>query len=131
MSGSFDGLPALLAEIAEVAGLQAAFTIAEKWGGGRLSIPAKVTDDHPLAKAIGREAADKLCEHFKVRRTGQYVEVPLGPAGFHGNALGRRIRLAKQKGLSDDHIARDLGISRRTVLRHKKRDGTDDQPELL
>ena len=54
---SYDWLPPLLAEIAEVAGLDAALALASARGGSRITIPAHPRADHWFARAVGMEAA--------------------------------------------------------------------------
>jgi transcriptional regulator GlxA family with amidase domain len=102
----------VLAEIAEVAGLDAALAIAEKRGGTEVYIPAQANDDHWLVKTVGRAAADKLCRYFafspdEVSRRGNdkhhgtAVELPLGPRGS----------LAKVRSLVDRMIAEKKSIN--------------------
>lgn len=48
-----DLLPSVLGEIADVAGIAAALAIADKVGGTRINIPARVQDDHWLVETVG------------------------------------------------------------------------------
>ncbi len=114
-------LPALLQEIAEVAGLDAALKVAEAKGGGRASIPAKLKPTHWLVECVGWETAVKLSDHFTSGCRTIEIEVPLGPAGTIAKARRRMIKLIEEGQASSDAIARATGMSRRTVLRKKAR----------
>ncbi len=121
MADDFSYLPGVLAEIAEVAGLIAALAVAEKLGGGRTHFPASAADDHWLTRLVGREAADKICAHFRATsRGGIQVDIPLGPRGFYRNARKRALALMAE-GVSTYETARRLGIDRSTVRRLKAR----------
>lgn len=63
---SYDWLPPLLAEIAEVAGLDAALALAEARGGSRITIPARPRPDHWFAQTVGMEAAEKIAAFYRV-----------------------------------------------------------------
>jgi hypothetical protein len=133
-----DDLPGLLGEIAEVAGLAAALAIAERVGGTRVTIPSRAADDHWLVKLIGRDAADKICDHMRIlspegREAGaRHVVIPRGPTGYLAKA---RIRLAKEleAGTSAREAARKTGLSERTAfrMRARLRDEDDRQGELF
>ncbi|MCV0428856.1 MAG: hypothetical protein K5905_25660 [Roseibium sp.] len=124
-----DELPGLLGEIAEVAGLPAALAIAEQVGGTRVTIPSHAMNDHWLVELVGREAADKICDHFRTlspdqREAGaRHVIIPRGPAGCLTKA---RTRLAKEleAGTSAREAARRAGLTERTAwrMRAKLRD---------
>ena len=107
-------LPELLAEIAEVAGLPAALAIAKFKGGTRTHFPARADDDHWLTVTVGREAADKLCKHFRSRNGGISLQVPLGPANFYATARLMALALSEQ-GMSTSQTARSVGVSSRAV----------------
>lgn len=131
-------LPGLLGEIAEIAGLEAALAIAEEVGGTRVSIPARVADDHWLVKTAGREAAEKICDHLRIlspdgREAGaRHVVIPRGPTGLMAKA---RTRLAKEleAGTSAREAARRSGLSERTAWRMRARlqDEDDSQGKLF
>lgn len=112
-------LPGVLAEIAEVAGLDAALRIAEKRGGASMSIPARMTDDHWLSMLIGIELATKLSKHYASGRTSQELAIPLGPTGTR-RQLHTAIRRLLKDGVAGEEIARRLRIADRTVRRHKR-----------
>ena len=109
-------LPPLLNEIAEVAGVVAALAIAEARGGTRVHFPARAPDGHWLVALVGREAADKLCAHFRATQAGgSYVLIPVGPKNFYSRARRRAIELRGQKSASA--IALDLGVTERAVYK--------------
>ena len=132
-----DQLPGLLGEIADIAGEEAALKIAAYAGGTSQYIPGRASDDHWLVKAVGREAADKICAHFGNftaygRATGQAYSIPLGPMGTR-RAARRLVARELAKGTSARDAARLAGVHERTVWRVKaSRDRrNDDQGELL
>lgn len=128
-SPSFAGLPELLAEIAEVAGLEAALALAAAKGGQRVYIPAYPRAGNWLVEAVGLKAAEKICEHFRtydpefVRHSAHStaVVVPMGP---ERSVLKRAIRELHQglaEGLSVRDAARRAGVHERTGFRARKR----------
>ena len=128
-----DGLPELLAEIAGVAGLAPALAIAEAKGGTKAHFPAQAGDRHWLPRLVGREAADLLCEHFRVNhRGGVTVVVPLGPHRFYARARRRALEL-RAGGTSIAQTARLVGVATRTVERWcaGADDGDTDQGRLF
>lgn len=125
LRNDFDFLPGVLAEIASVIGLDGALTIAEARGGARLSIPARVREDSPLAQIVGMAQARLLSEYYTSGRGAVELNVPLGPTGARA-AMKRAIRRLIDEGCSIDEIACRLRISSRTVSRWKTRDRRDD-----
>lgn len=116
---NYDYLPGLLAEIAEVAGLDAALKVAEARGGSRTHFPARAPDGHWLVELVGREAANKLCAHFRTTaRGGIELLVPLGPMGFYSKA-----RVTFQKlvdgGMPVAEASRHVGVHLRTARNWK------------
>lgn len=141
---SFGDLPELLAEIAEVAGLDAALKIAEAKGGQRVYIPAYPREGHWLWLAVGPETAAKICDHFRTldpesRAIGGRntpLVIPFGPA--HGAAAAARRAFAAgiAEGLSVRDASRKAGIHERTgfyaVKRMKlRREGSAATPTLF
>lgn len=122
----------MLEEIRAVAGIGAALKIAYAKGGGRASIPAKVKSGHWLVDLVGIEAAEKIAFHFTSGRGSVELEIPLGPAGTIAKARQQVNRMIAEGEASSDAIARATGMSRRTVLRQKARNrSNDDQGELF
>ncbi|SOC26925.1 hypothetical protein [Stappia indica] len=124
-------LPGLLADIADVAGLDAAMTLAEAVGGTRVTIPARVPHDHWLVRTVGRKAAEAICNHFRTlsaegREAGaRHIVIPKGPAGCLDKA---RRRLAKElhNGASAREAARRAGLSERAAFRMRARMREDE-----
>jgi hypothetical protein len=118
-------LPGVLAEIAELVGDQAALTIASRAGGTRIYFPAKADDKHWLVASIGRAAADKVCAHFTVdERRGQRIEIPLYVGGSYRQlvrAIAERTHKMDKEGASSTEIARKVGVTQRSVHRHRAR----------
>ncbi len=122
---SYDWLPPLLAEIAEVAGLDAALAMADARGGSRITIPARPRPDHWLVQAVGVDAAKLIADHFRVGNSGLIVELPVGPTGAAASTR-RRIDDLLQQGVSADRIAREVRVHRTTVFRRKASAGGRD-----
>jgi hypothetical protein len=127
MRDDYHYLPGVLHEIATIAGLPAALALAEKYGGTRVHFPSRAPDGHWLEQLVGREAADKLCAHFRSRGRGGYsVEIPLGPKNFYMKARRLTVEL-KEQGVSGYETARRIGVSSRTVRRYLE--GVKDDPD--
>ncbi len=109
------GLPALMVEIAEVAGVEAAITICDRYGGNRVYIPRYANDHHWLTQCVGRAAANAICEHFA---SPSGIELEL-PTGARLNRAQRRLRLEQmiKDGCKSPEITRRLGVTRRQVKR--------------
>jgi hypothetical protein len=135
---SYTWLPALLAEIAEAAGLEAALKLAEAYGGKRVRIPARATaSGHWLVQCVGREAAETICDLYRQgsgsgRWRGIYVLVPLGPTGAIAGAR-RRLAKALADGKSAAEAARLAGMTERSAYRARARGrrADDKQGRLL
>jgi hypothetical protein len=111
---AYDGLPELLVEMAQVAGLQAAISIAQARGGNRAHIPHKAGDDHWLVQLVGRHASDLLMDHFG----GKELNVPLGPVGSRAERWRRMYKMIGENSTSRQ-ITNACGISRDTVKYHR------------
>lgn len=119
MAEDYSFLPPVLEEIAGVAGLPAALALAERWGGSRVHFPARAGDNNWLVQTVGREAADKLCAHFRTTARGGFqIGIPLGPVKFYARARKTALEMLAQ-GVSTYEIARTLHIARSTVQRAK------------
>lgn len=110
-------LPELLLEIAEVAGLDAALTLADQRGGNRVYIPREAGPNHWLTQMVGQEAADALCDHFG-QPCGLELELPRGPQLTRSQRQARVQRMIVQ-GLTSSEITRRTGVTRRTVKRNR------------
>ncbi|WP_269586184.1 hypothetical protein [Roseibium sp. Sym1] len=133
-----DELPGLLGDLARIVGLSAALAIAERVGGTRVSIPARAHDQHWLVETVGRDAADRICDHFRILRPdGQesgacHVIIPRGPTGCLAKAR-RRLARELDAGTSAREAARRAGVSERAAfrMRARHRSADDSQGELF
>ena len=115
-----EGLPALLREIAEVAGLDAALGLARARGGTRVYIPAKAGAAHWLVKAVGGDAADLICDHFTMNGIGMRVDIPFGPVHSSAEKM-RRLDNMIREGKSAREISQALGQTERSVFYRRAR----------
>lgn len=102
-------MPASLAEIADLFGVEAAVALVEHFGGTEVKFPARPADDHPVLLALGDELGRALCAYFG----GELIYVP------HGRRSSTRAEVARPEAAGYDRaaIARRLGISQRHVRR--------------
>jgi transposase-like protein len=110
------GLPPLLAEIAEGAGLAAALKLGQDKANKRVYIPAVATADHWLTQLVGLDAAAWICQRYAGDRL-------LIPPTLVGQARWRRdtiIRMTDEGGTVME-IAASIGIARSTVQRTRER----------
>lgn len=107
-------LDGVLGEIAEVAGLQAALAVVERWGGIRLYVPEpdKLRDTHPMVEAVGADAAQAIAQRFQ----REEILVPRTPTLVRA-ARDRRIRAEHDPdaGVSASVLAQRWGLSLRMV----------------
>lgn len=75
------GLPGVLAEIADVAGEDAALALARAVGGTMVYFPPVPANDHWLCRLIGREEARAVCDRLTCGVGPRRVELPVGPMG--------------------------------------------------
>lgn len=111
--------------LSEIIGDKAAITLLDKKGGGRIYIPAHLSDDHYLIALIGRKAAVALVDHISINGSGDEIELPMGSTGREKLYRRERDRLLKA-GISNSKIARQLGVTDRTVRRARQRDRVVD-----
>ena len=97
-------LPATLAAIAEVAGLDAAIKIALHHGGGRLYVPSRAPGS-ALADLIGLDAAQALARDMG----GDRLIIPMAKRAIAGRMIA--------DGVSIDQVAIRLKMSRATLYR--------------
>lgn len=106
----------LLNRIADVAGERAALILGREKACEKIYIPATVTEDHWLPKLIGLEPALALCKSYG----GEKIEIPPAMAGDKR----RRAQLIAEmidKGYSTNAIARQLGVTHKTVQLHRRK----------
>ena len=129
-------LPPLLAEIADVAGIEAALAIAEAKGGQEAFIVARLRPDNWLIRAVGAEKARLISDHFCSGRARQKLTIPFGPVGSY-HALRQRtakaLEDAASRGESANQMAAKAGVTTRTVhrFRSRRRGHNTDQLKLL
>jgi hypothetical protein len=119
-----EALPGILREIADLVGEAGAIAIASRFGGTRVYFPAKAEEKHWLVECVGRAAADKLCDHFAVDGRGQRIEIPLYVGGTFRQlvrAVAQRVHELDGAGASSTEIVRKVGITQRSVHRHRAR----------
>ena len=133
--GSFDGLPSIIREIADVAGLDAAMALAESYGGTIVYIPHRVGAKHWLVDAVGRKAADAICAHYRIldadgRAVGLRLQIPLAGTGVMAKAIRRLAKLLETGTVTPPRAARLCGVHDRTAWRVKaKMQPSEDDPQ--
>lgn len=125
-------LPGVLAEIAELVGNAKALQIAAHAGGTRVYFPSKVHPDHWLVQCVGLEAASKILERF----AGDTCDIPQAGHGSFARfrrGIAQRIEQLEGEDKSSKEIARDVGVSQRTIHRRRKsqRDRRNDKQGSL
>ncbi|GAA0600217.1 helix-turn-helix domain-containing protein [Paenochrobactrum glaciei] len=110
-------LPGVLAEIAEIAGVEAAWALVSAQGGIVVYIPAEAKEGHWLTELVGIEAAEKICKHFSVGNTGNRIQIPMG------KFIQSRERLVKalEAGMTASQAALSAGMHERSAYRARKR----------
>jgi hypothetical protein len=119
------GLPAVIADIAEVAGIDAARVIAAEKGGQEVTIPSEPKEDHWLVELVGMAAARKICAHYRETtkeggHRGRRLLIPMANVRNH-EVMVRAI----EAGGTNNRVAALSGKHERTVrrVRAKLRDG--------
>lgn len=97
----------ILEEIEAMIGAPALQALLEAFGGKRVSIPKKMTENHPIAAVIGIEKAQVLSENFHT----QYLEMPIR------TAKRARILADLKKGDKPQEIAQRYLVTRQFVMR--------------
>jgi hypothetical protein len=129
-------LPALLAEIADIAGLDAALAIAEVKGGIMARIASHLTPENWLVRTVGMERALIISRHFTSGRGRIDLEIPLPPTNSYKQFLRQRAQSYERALAETDNLfqaARLAGTTRRTLQRFKarKRGRSADQGSLF
>lgn len=133
---SWPDLPPLLAEIAEVAGLDAALAIAEAKGGQDVFIVARLRLDNWLAVAVGMEKAERISFHFCSGRSRQKLSIPFGPKGSYlaeRRRSARALAEALSSGATANEMAKAAGVTNRSArrFRTKQRQHNSRQFKLI
>ena len=124
-------LPGVLAEIATVAGDDAALAVAEARGGTQVYIPPAPAPDHWLSELVGHDAALAIADRLTCGVGGMRVELPLGPKGQAARARAAVDRLIRAGELSERDIARATGYTIRGVRKRKALLGGDRDDRQL
>lgn len=103
-------IPRSLEDIREVLGEAAIARLLLAYAGMEIKIPQRVDSGHPLARAIGLDAASKLAEHA----SGLRIYIPAAAARAERDLSIANARLA---GDSVEEIARRHGLTARYVAR--------------
>jgi hypothetical protein len=109
-------LRGILAEIAEIAGRDAALKLARAKGGVEkvyIPEPENLCVDHWLVETLGWKAALRLARRFGPDR----ISIPLGPFAFRRPRSRAALRDALAEGSSTAEAARRAGVSQRTARR--------------
>jgi hypothetical protein len=122
-------LTGILAEIAEVAGPEAARKIQAARGGGRVRLPVIYRPGCWLDEIVGETTARAIIAHFAIcdaegRPVSQQVRLTIGDAGTIGRALRQaRETFARsiEAGYGVETAARRAGITERAGWKMKKR----------
>jgi len=113
------GLPAVIAEIVQVAGIDAARLLAAEKGGQEVDIPAEAREGHWLTELLGIPAAKKICAHYRSHGPGgrpRGVRLVIPMANVRAKQLMAR---AIEAGGKNSQIAAMTGKHERTVRRAK------------
>lgn len=104
-------LPAVLRRVAEELGDDVALAMAEAYSGRCLYVPAVMTEDHPIAKQLGFEAAHGLSQMFGV----EMVDIPRC-AELERERRNQRLLEAHEAGASVSTLVQRFRLSRRQVF---------------
>lgn len=107
----WNSLPARLCEIKEIAGPQAALSLAQRYGGASVYVPVKATAGHPLSKLLGMRAAGAISRVYG----GDRLEVPKTDS-IARQIRGKKIRRRRLEGASISILAAEFNLSRRRIL---------------
>lgn len=119
-------LPGVLAQIAAVAGEEAALAIARARGGTQIYVPPAPGPDHWLSQLVGSEAASAIGEALADGHAGVRIDLPLGPTGAVARqAAARNAQMDAMiaAGRSERDIALATGYTVRSVRRRIARVG--------
>jgi hypothetical protein len=123
-------LPGVLAQIANVAGDDAALAIAQARGGTQIYVPPLPGPDHWLSKLVGLEAARAIADELTGGFAGARIDLPLGPAG-HAAQMRAKMDAMIAQGRSERDIAMATRYSTRTIRRRRAQlDKPDDNRQL-
>ncbi|WP_375701468.1 helix-turn-helix domain-containing protein [Bartonella sp. AA81SXKL] len=123
----YSDFPALLREIADVAGSEAAWNMMRAFGGREVYIPGRLESADWLIEIVGFEEAQQLINHFCFNGSGVRLLIPLGRDAERRQKMVQ----ALQKGWSVDTAAAVSGMHVRTAYRLKKKISSQEPQGLL
>lgn len=103
-------LPPVLAEFADIIGVESALKLARIFGGGELYVPKRIKPHHPIAQEIGMEAAQKLAKSLGGLRFKDFANAK------HAIRLAERdfwLGRVEKGEVSLQQAARELGVHTR------------------
>ncbi len=106
-----EALPLAVRELVEALGDADALRLIGSSGGGRISVPRRPKEDHPLRMALSPQGFDKLVAW----RGGEEYDVPKGDA-YLRRLRHEHVRQCRSQGLTVDETAHVTGYSRRHVI---------------
>lgn len=110
-------IPPFIAEVSRVTDRQTALQFYEFFAGKSVYIPHCIkSDDSNIVHAVGRDAADVICQNFG----GCPENIPMGPWRGHGRKWMKILNML-QESKSIRSIANDTGLSQRSIYTCKKR----------
>lgn len=107
-------------ELRDVIGQDGLLTLSRRFGGKTLYVPEQPTPGHFLQGALGQDRFQLLVRHFG----RDYVYVPTGPARRERD---KRMAAMLATGANARQIARELGVSPRTVRHNTRFERLDQQ----
>ena len=122
-------LPGVLAQIAAVAGEEAALKLATARGGTQIYLPPVPGDDHWLVGVVGLEAARRICEELTCGVGPARIDLPLGPAGAVAKIRAEVDRLIRAN-KSEREIALATGYTARAIRRRRAQLGHRDSRQF-
>lgn len=123
-------LPGILAEIADIAGEDAALAVAAARGGTQVYIPPVPNRDHWLSRLVGHQAAKEIADRLTCGVGGRRLDLPLGPKGLIARGRAKVDRLIGD-GRSERDIALATGYTSRAVrMRKARHKGKRDDRQL-
>lgn len=128
MSGTAH-LPGVLAQIAAVAGEEAALALAAARGGTQIYLPPVPAEDHWLIGVVGLDAARAICDHLTCGVGPARIDLPLGPMGAAARARAEVDRLIGAN-KSEREIALATGYTSRAIRRRRKQIGWRDERQI-
>ena len=119
-----------LADIARVAGDEAAAKIGRQFGGTRVYIPSKPRADHWLTQLVGQDAADAIGEELTAGIAGIRIDLPVGEFG-HQRSIQAQCDAMIEAGATTRDIALTTRYTERNGFYRKAKKARATQGELF